>query len=206
MASLVQAVVNRGSIPVHRGSIDAAPSVAIPATGVFPSHSTEESDRQVHATPTSVRCYQKAVMALSMMLDKVFGGEADKSRIESNWVSISMKSIESVATFTERFEKLRSEYECEFEEVPDSYLSSPGTFHRHRPKRPLPSFEPMVSRGTAGALITRSRGPLRLSSPGTCPRQKRATSFEPMVSRGSAGALTTRSRGPLTLSSPGTFH
>ncbi len=75
-------------------------------------------------------------------------------------------------------------------------------FHRHRHKRPLPSlpsFEPMVSRGTDGALTTRSRGPLTLSSPGTSHRhrQKRPLpSFEPMVSRGTAGALTTRSRGP----------
>jgi hypothetical protein len=105
--------------------------------------------------------YKKAVMALSIMLDKVFGGEADKSRIESSRVSISMKSIESVATFTERFENfVRS--------------TSPRTFHRHRQKRPPTSFEPVVSRGTAGALTSRSQGPMRLSSQGTCHRQKKA--------------------------------
>jgi hypothetical protein len=81
-------------------------------------------------------------------------------------------------------------------------LSSPGTFHRHRQRRPLPSFEPMVSRGTAGALTTRSWEPLTLSSPGIFHRhrqKKTLPSFEPMVSRGTAGARLFPSRGDIAI-------
>jgi hypothetical protein len=81
------------------GQSTPAPSVAIPATGLIPSHSAEESDRQVHATPTSVRCSTAELRRAQVQADKIPipDGKVFMGRTDSRSLALCKKRVFSRA-------------------------------------------------------------------------------------------------------------